>query len=189
MDPGLNEANRGPKTPWTRERVADFILRNSGRVRAIARAKLFNRTRRWFDSEDVLSSALRRADAMVVRGELQPANEAELWGLVRTITANDAITKNRVVDRLANLLNEDGDYVRDLLKQVQACDADEDVAALLHKLASNLTGTGRAIFYLRLRGASHRAAGDALDISEEAARQQGATVRRNLATAMADAHE
>src|SRR5262249_12533541 len=85
----------GPASEQVREMIAAYGLENKERVRAIARRKLTPTSRRVFDSEEVLSSVLRRLDGMAVRGTLRPHSEAELWALIEAIARNTTVSKIR----------------------------------------------------------------------------------------------
>src|SRR4051812_6797758 len=80
----------------TRAMVAQYLMENGDRIRAIARRKLTTRTKSVFDSEDVLSSVLRCLDALASRGGLLVQTEEELWALVATVTRNNAVNRTRL---------------------------------------------------------------------------------------------
>ena len=68
-----------------------------------------------------------------------------------------------------------------LAERFAECGDDEEAKILLHTLAARLEdSTTRQVFYLRMRGASHRAVADVLGISEDAARQRWVYLRQGL---------
>lgn len=172
---------RGPSQPLARQAVANYILTHQERIRAIARRKLTTTTRRVFDSEEVLSSVMRRLDSMAARGTLLPHSEAELWALVEAITKNTAVSKTRLIERTRNLLTEDGLYAYELLRRLNACETDDEATLLVQRMLLSLKeGADRRLVVLRLQGANHRAAADLLRTTEAATRQRWTKVRKEL---------
>lgn|GEM_PF-968895 len=165
----------------TRAAIAEFLIRNEQSIRRIARQKLTRVTRSTFDSEDVMASVLRRMDRLAVEGCLRPRSEGELWALVRTIAANTAVSKSRLMERARRLEAEDGDYARTLVQRLEACAGDDDAQLLVLRMAASLDKErSREVFLLRLRGANHAAVAGLLGISEGASRQAWMEVCRDL---------
>lgn len=172
---------RGADPQPVRAAIARYVLAHKDRVRAMARRKLTAATRRVADSEEVLSSVLRRLDAMALRGSLRFNSEAELWGLIEAIARNTAVSKTRLIERARNLLTQDGPYATELLKRLNACATDDEATLLVHRMLGCLKGgEDRQLAALVLRGASHRAIGDLLGFSEVASRQRWKRIRDEL---------
>ena len=172
----------GQTAAQTRAAIAAYVLEHKDRVRSIARNKLTRNTRRVFDSDEVLSSVLRRLDGMAVRGTLMPHSEAELWGLIEAIAQNTAVSKTRLIERARNMVTDDGPYAYELLKRLNACETDDEATLLVNRMLMSLPhGPDRQITVMFLRGATHRAIGDILGISEEASRQRWHRIRSELA--------
>lgn len=177
----LPDTERGSFHPMTREDVARFVLRHEEKIRRIARAKLTLATRTAFDSEDVMSSVLRRVDQLAANGTLRPANEAELWALIKTIASNTAVSKTRLIERARILLTEDGEYAYILVRRLQACATDDEAQLLVLRMAGLLKNErARQVFLLRVRGVSHAAVAAALESSEGACRQNWMQMCREL---------
>lgn len=170
-----------PAPGGARGSVATYIVQHADRVRAIARDKLPRRTRRVADSEDVLSSVLRRLDEMVVRGTLRLDSERELWGLIEAIANNAAVSKARMIERAQNLLTEDSVYANELLKRLNVCPGDDEATLLLLRMTASIkNSTDRQVMTLMHRGVSHKAIGHLLGTTEGASRQRWQCIREEL---------
>lgn len=168
--------------PALRERLAAYVLAHQSQIRAMARRNLTSDTRTVCDSEDILSSVLRRLDEMANDGVLRPRSERELWALIRTIARNTAVSRTRLIEHARQRLTEDGPYAYELLQRLNTYRSDEEATLLVHRmLASVQDRTNRQVLALMLRGASHRAIGAFLEISEDASRQRWMAVRREIA--------
>jgi hypothetical protein len=170
-----------------RAALARFVLENEAKVRAIARRKLPG-DRGVFDSEDVVSSVLRRLDTMAHTGVFAPRSREELWGLIKAIASRTAVDRRRLIERGRNFLTEDGPYAYELLKRLNACPTDDDALMLVLRIMMSIKNqTDRQVFALLHRGASHRAIASALRLpSEEASRQRWSALRRELAARFAE---
>jgi DNA-directed RNA polymerase specialized sigma24 family protein len=170
-----------------RELVAAFILRHQSRVRRIARRKLTAETCSVFDSEDVLSSVLRRLDGLAARGEVRTESEAELWAMVRTVAANLAVDKSRLVERAKVWEREDAlvsQSGRQLAALAASCRDDDEARVLVLRMMASLEDSAdRQLFSLLCRGCSHRVIASLLNITEESSRQRWRRIRERLAAA------
>ncbi len=170
-----------------REAIAAYVLSHQDRVRAIARRKLTASARQVFDSEEVVSSVLRRLDGMAMRGSLRTTSEAELWGLIRAIAQNTAVSKTQLIERTRDLLTEEGAYAQRLLERLDACDGDDEATLIVQRmLLSFKDATDRQLLVLIMRGATHKAIGGLLGISEEASRARWKKARDALNTRFAE---
>lgn len=185
-----HQSNGGSPAPlWTiggdaraqRQAIAAWVLDNQDQIRAIARRKLTRSTRSVFDSEDILSSVLRRLDGMAQRGRLQPRNEDELWALVAAIARNTALSKTQLIERVRARVSEDGPYAQEVLRRLNACADDDEATLLVHRMMHTLKqGPDRQILAMMLRGASHRAIAAFLGTTEAASRQRWKRIRDEL---------
>lgn len=123
-----------PEFLCDRAAVGAYLLNNADRIRAVARRKLSPRAKHVYDSEEILSSVLRRVDTIVMAGELRPRSEAELWALIDTIAKHNAINRTRLIERARNLLTEDGPYVYELLKRLNAYSSDDEATMLVYRM-------------------------------------------------------
>jgi DNA-directed RNA polymerase specialized sigma24 family protein len=164
-----------------REALARYLLEHEASIRAVARRKLTAGTRSVYDSEDILSSVLRRVDSMAREGSLRPRSEAELWALINTIAANNAINRTRLIERARNFLTEDGPYAYELLQRLNAFKTDDEVTLLVHRMLSCLrTAEDRQLLVMYLRGAALNVIAHHLKISAEACRQRWRVIRNLL---------
>jgi DNA-directed RNA polymerase specialized sigma24 family protein len=164
-----------------RDFVARYVLANAEKIRAIARRKIPQRSRAATDSEDVLSSVLRRLDEMGERGTLRLDSELELWGLIEAMASNAAVSKVRMIERARNFLTEDAYYANLLLARLQDCAGDDDATLLVLRMTASLKSPeDRQILTLMHRGASHRAIGDLMGFTEQASRQRWKRIRGEL---------
>ncbi len=164
-----------------RTAVAEYILAHSPRIRGVARSKLSAATKSIYDSEEVLSSVLRRVDAIVKNGQMHPRSEAELWALIDAITRNNAINRTKLIERARNLLTEDGPYVYELLKRLNAYTGDDEATILVYRMMACLPDEiDRRILGLYIRGATHAAVATLLSITAAATRQRWMRIRREL---------
>lgn len=167
-----------------RGKLARFVLLLAPEIRAAARRKLTKSARTVTDSEDVLSTVLRRVDRLVTEGCFRPQSDEDIHGLVMTVARNAAISKTRLAERAKRLLREDGDYTWWLVRRSEMCRTDEDASSLLNRMMWYLSSEReRQVFALRLRGASHRTIGQLLGVSETAVREQWRRMRQELQAA------
>src|ERR1044071_4218120 len=111
----------GAEPDRMRQAVADYVLENSDKIRAIARRKLTAATRSVPDSEDVCASVARRLDTLAARGELHPRSEGELWALIKVVARNTAVSKTRLIERAREILTDDGPLAYEMLRRLNAC--------------------------------------------------------------------
>jgi hypothetical protein len=185
MDPngfsGLSGAPGGGDDGPLRRSVAQFVLEHSEQIRAMARRKLTAPTRSVYDSEDVLSSVLRRMDNLARQGRLRRDSEAEMMALIATIASNAALSKSKLIERARSQMSEDGAYARELLARLDRCGDDDEATLLVLRIQASIKDqTDRQVFSLMLKGASHKAIGDLLGFSADASKQRWMKVRREL---------
>ncbi len=157
------------------------MMINEAAIRGLARSKLFAATQGVVDSEEVFASVVRRLDRLATRGGVRPRSEAELWALVRTVTTNTAIEKNRLVVRARAMVDNEGVYARELLVRLEACATDDEAMLLVHRMALFLSeAVERQILFLMLRGASFPAIATALRSTESAVRKRWSRLKVTL---------
>lgn len=164
-----------------REALAAYVMAHKDQIRAVARRRLSPTARRVYDSEEVVSSVLRRLDGMAVRGTLRTNSDQELWGLIKAIARNTIINKSQLLDRAQKLLTEDSEYGYQLVARINACEGDDEATLLVQRMLSSLKNpVDRQILAMVLRGASHRAIAGLLALSEPAVRQKWKSIRDDL---------
>jgi hypothetical protein len=178
---GVAGAAAGGDESSLRRAVARFVLEHGDQIRALARRKLSGPARTVYDSEDVLSSVLRRMDNLARLGRLRSDSEAELMALIATIAANAALSKTKLLERARAQLAEDGAYARELLSRLDGCGDDDEATLLVLRIEASIKDqTDRQVFSLMLKGASHKAIGDLLGFSADASKQRWMKIRREL---------
>lgn len=164
-----------------REYVATFVLARKELIQSIARSKLTPKAGTVYDSEDVVSSVLRRVDDLARRGKLAPGCESELWALIKVIATNTALGKTRLIARSRHWVSENPEYAAHVSGLLNACETDDEAHLLVYRMAGSLDDRAdRQLFLLQVRGAGHRAIAEVMRISEEACRQRWSRVCRQL---------
>lgn len=96
-----------------RSMIAAFMLENGPRIRRRVRGKLGTILRRTVDSEDILSTVIRRLDRFAASGKVRAISEGELWSLITRITdaaIADKLRKKHATGRAdTGLLSELGE--------------------------------------------------------------------------------
>lgn len=157
----------------SRDQVAEFLFRNAERIRKLARKKLTAYTRRSYDSEEVLSSVLRRIDGLAADGQLRTANENELWGLIERVTLNRAVSLTRSMERLFQFIAEEGHCAEALDARLERCERDEEAGDLYRELLRGLRSEkALEVFVLRSRGVSYLVISQMLGIPADTARKR-----------------
>lgn len=157
----------------SRAEAAQFVLARQLQIRAVARSVLTRWARALTSSEEVFASVVRRVDIVAAGDELRPASPGQLWHMVRTITMNTAVSKNRTAARMAQLVAESGYELAGLQDRIESCQTDEEAAQVLCRVALALDrGEDQELFALRFRGASYKVLADLLGTSELAVRQR-----------------
>lgn len=105
-----------------RDAAAAFMERFASRIRRRVRGKLSPTVRRLFDSLDVMSSISRRLDLYVRSGQVEAANEAQLWALVQTIANRTVIDKARVFRRLQRVEGDDSALAHEIAGRMREAD-------------------------------------------------------------------
>lgn len=185
------EKNRTVSRDWgnyllhDRDELASFVLRNKARIEAIARRKLRPAARTSYGSEDVLSTVLRRLDALAERGLVRAQSEAQLWALINSIAENVSLHRSRLLESLRVRSGDDADFWQAMHADMRQTREDEDAFVRIYELLAMLDDQDqRQMFMMRLRGAGHRVIAQHLGISEDAARQRWSLIVRRLRISM-----
>jgi hypothetical protein len=164
-----------------RESIAKYLIENKDRIRSVARRKLSARTRSVFDSEEIASSVFRRMDAFVSEGRLRQCNLAEFWGLIDTMTENNAFNRTQLIERARAFVREDGPYAQELLRRFELSKDDERATDLVFRILMFLKDEkDRRILSFRLRGARHSVVAGIVGISEESSRKRWSEICKLL---------
>ncbi len=163
-----------------RDAAAAFAMRYGPLIRRRIGHRLGPRMRRLFDSQDILSTVLRRFDLYVRSGRLMASTEAQLWTLIIRIAEAAVVDKVRLLERLKAAEEADQPWVRAMLEQT-AHGADDDVGITL-ELAMNALDdeTDRKILWLWLAGVDHRLTSELLELKHDAVRKRWQRIREEL---------
>ncbi len=172
-----------------REAAAEFALRYGPRIRRRIAGKLGPRMRRIFDSQDILSTVLRRFDNYVQKREFDSATEEQLLALVVRIAENAVIDKVRIVQRLERAESADGEIARAMinrLRENQGGAHDEAaVDQVLDRAFDALENPiDRQILWFWLAGRRHSDAAEYLDIPAERVRKRWERIRAALSESL-----
>src|SRR5262245_42454435 len=80
-----------------RDAAAEFVARFAPNIRRRIRGKMNPAMRRLFDSQEILSTLVRRLDEFVGAGQLNAESIPQLWSLLFRIADNSLIEKARVL--------------------------------------------------------------------------------------------
>ncbi|MEM8757481.1 MAG: hypothetical protein AAGF47_06845 [Planctomycetota bacterium] len=162
-----------------REGVANRLMELAPLVRRRVRDKLSPAGRRLFDTQDLLSTVLRRVDRLLCEGRLRATTDAELVGLVVRMLDNAIIDRQRVLGRLQRIDGADGEWARRLKGRFDGADA------VLADVFEALTREDDRLYLsLWLRGAPHSSISYVLGIAPDAARQRWVAIRRRISSAL-----
>lgn len=164
-----------------RDAAAAFALRYGPLIRRRIGHRLGPRMRRLFDSQDILSTVLRRFDLYVRSGRLMASTEAQLWTLIIRIAEAAVVDKVRLLERLKAAEEADQPWVRAMLEQSAHGADEDDVGITLEQALNALTDeTDRKILWLWLAGVDHRLTGEMLELRHDAVRKRWQRIREEL---------
>ncbi len=156
-----------------RPMLARFVLEHRDEVRAIARSQLRMTTRSVYDSDEIVSTVLRRLDRFVQEGRFSPTSGKDVWTLVSAVTHNTAVSKVRLMERARALVREDGVYATMLVERLNRCQGDDEAASLVTRIMLLIPSEkDRQIVSLRLRGTTHKVTAQLLGLQEAAVRKR-----------------
>lgn len=163
-----------------RAAVAAFLNRYGEMIRRRVRGRLTTSMRRFYDSEEILSTVCRRLDRYVQQGRLNVTSEAELWSLVNSIADNSFIDKARTFRSIARLEQA---VTRDSLSQGERLEGDGpsspdiELARLSAGLNSDID---RTVLRLWLNNVDHVRIAEQIDSTPDAVRQRWRSIRDHL---------
>ena len=168
----------------SRKKIAIFVWENRMRIRRRVRGKLGAVMRKSIDSEDILSTVMRRLDRAAVSGKVRARSEQELWCLIMAI-ANIAIADNvRRMQREAR--------ARENIGSAQTCDAGDgshqfEYQAARERAKTLIIAAGPClklldgnILTMRSRGMSHTSIAGALGADVRIVRVRWQVIKRYL---------
>ena len=170
-----------------RDHLARLLLDNFPKLRRAARRKLSSRTQSVHDSPDIASSVIRRIDLLAYEGRLDALADEDLIRFALAIARHQAVSRNRAMERFAMLKSEDGHYAELVHERLGRCRDDEEATLLCYRIALGVEDAeSRQLFLLRWKGLSSVMIGQLMNISSEVVRQRWSTLRKNLASRLAN---
>ncbi len=166
-----------------RQAAALFMTRYGSRIRRRIRGKLSPAMRRIFDSQEILSTLVRRLDLYVRSGRLEAANEQQLWALVFRMASNAVIDKARVFRRLQQVEDEDGVFAQELSRRLRQAQRSrkEGVEIEIDRALNVLRDrTDRQILSLWLVGTRHTVIAEHVDLAATAVRKRWQKIKSEL---------
>jgi DNA-directed RNA polymerase specialized sigma24 family protein len=169
-----------------REASARLAMLYGPAVRRRIRGKLSPRLRRLFDSEDILSTVLRRLDAYVQTGQMRIEGEPQFMQLLRQISEAAVVDKARVLRRLERVEGADAPLahvLRTRLLEGENCPEshDETLQAAFKALDDE---TDRRILWHWLSGRDHAATAESVGLTHAAVRKRWERIRVRLREAL-----
>lgn len=183
----VNDGPRRMATEASRCEIANLLLHNREVLRGRVSRKLRQAGVDGIDTEDVLSSVLRRIDMALLRGVLRTEDNREFWAYVVAVTNNVTLNKLRTARvRLIGVPTR-GDEPRRLASRFAGCSDNDEAAELLHDMIMSLrSDTDRELVFWKLSGTSYIAISAATGRSPEALRSQWAKICRQLRASFPD---
>ncbi len=166
-----------------RAAAAEFMTRYGPMIRRRIRGKLRPSMRRLFDSQEILSTVVRRLDRFVSEGKLSASNERQLWGLVLTMAEHAVLDKARIFRRLREVEGEDGGVARMLatrLRQAERPGGDGLEIGIARVLDLLDDGVDRQILQLWLLAKSLNVIARDVALSPAAVRKRWQSIRTRL---------
>lgn len=173
-----------------REAAADFVLRYGPALRRRVSGKLGPRMRRLFDSQDILSTVLRRLDVVVERGMIEASSQGQLLALISAIANNAVIERGRMLARLERVEGPDAPIAQEIRARLESAPAasrtendDLRLADLFNRLESDVD---RRILWFWLADYSHAQVAEMLGLTAANVRKRWERIRTRLREAVGE---
>lgn len=182
--PGLVQRIQG----GDRAALADFVMQNAPMIRRRIAGKLGTQMRRLYDSQEILSTVLRRLDRHLAQRELRAATEDQLWALIMATARTSIIDKARIVERLRRSDSEDVAIARAFAQAVPAPDDsmsdDVDDTVMARCFDALESDDDRKLMWFWLTGVELRSCCEMVGVSYETGRKRWQRIRARLAEVM-----
>lgn len=168
--------------------AARLIERDRSQLEAQIHAMLMPQARRLVDTEEIISTALRRVDEAILEERIDVQNERQFFGYVNGVLRVTMLEKarrggtltsrERIAARLRDQLTDGSGEVISLLP--------EDLIEVGNRIPDSID---REIVLLRGRNLSFKQIAEQTGLSPEAARKRWQTVRERLKQTYLQEHE
>ena len=166
-----------------RDAAAELGMRYASEIRRRIRGQLGPEMRRLFDSQDILSTVLRRLDVYVRDHDVTADSEREVRALLLKICNNAVIDKVRVIKRLKRTEGEDSPFANMLLQMIGTgshrhnSNESGDLVRFFDALASD---EDRKILWLWLAGNEQASIAKSMDMPYGTLRKRWQRIREHL---------
>ncbi len=163
--------------------VAQFLTEYGPVVRAHFRRKIGPGMQRLVDSQDLLSTILRRLCQRVGGAGIRAENHRQFWALVYRIGNDALVDRIQVVSRLREMQTQGSDFARFMAERLVSSgpqaehEFTEQLALILERIESSVD---RELLVLWLHGRSLSDAGEALGLSPAGARKRWQRLRETI---------
>lgn len=168
--------------PYSREEVAQFMIRHGDLIRRRIRCRLTWSARRVTDTDDVFSVVIAKIDRLCARAMLRAGSDAELWFLVSMMTRQVVLERFRLSQRLRTFAA--GRACSEVGAMAGADDTSrgvEESARLMRRIFRVIPDPAdQEMLALKLRGVPNDVVARTLGLAEPAARQRWRRIRRKL---------
>lgn len=158
--------------------AAVFVLRFGDRIRRRLGSKLGPQMRRVFDSEDILSTVLRRLDVYLVDHDILATNDHQLMGLIYRIADGAVVDKVRLGSRFKDL------FGAEFLADESASQLGEDASDLDDKMGNLFDAIDdpqdRVMLWMLLADKTFDQIGEALEVPSARLRKRWQRLRERL---------
>ncbi|MEM1071797.1 MAG: hypothetical protein AAGH71_03130 [Planctomycetota bacterium] len=173
-----------------RAALAHRLLELAPMIRRRVRDRLSPSERRIFDSQDLLSTLLRRVDRLAMADRIRAQSDGELISLVLTILDNALLDRHRVFQKLNRVDGPDGQWAQRMLAKLEL---NADDAGQTHYICAAFDvldrDEDRLYLAMWLRDAPHTLIASMLGISHDTARQRWKSIRDRLAATFVPTNE
>ncbi len=181
---GFAERAESPEQidPNDRQAIASRLMEFAPLIRRRLQYRLTGQDRRLFDTQDLLSTILRRVDAMVAKGKLRASTDRELISLVLTILDNALVDRHRLLTRLKRVEAQDGVWASWLRTNIDLDNSNQAADTLSDIFDSIESAEDRLLLSLRLSGASHAMIAEIIDTTADACRQRWVSLKNRISS-------
>lgn len=170
--------------PRDREAIAGRLIELAPLIRRRIQNKLSGNDRRLFDTQDLLSTILRRVDTLIAKGTLRATTDRELVSLVLTMLDNSLVDRHRLLSRVKKAESKDGvwaSWARVHAKSDVSNNATDTLSEIFESIES---AEDRLLLSLRLSGATHAMIAEIIEISPDACRQRWVSLKQRIASGL-----
>jgi len=166
-----------------RSAAAMFVLRYGDRIRRRLGGRLGPQMRRVFDSEDILSTVLRRLDVYLMDHDLLATNDNQLMSLIYRIADSAVVDKVRLSVKLRDLFGAEGGAADSAASQDGGLDDDAQMGVIFDAIDDP---QDRVMVWMLLTDRSFEQIGQALDVPSATLRKRWQRLRERLSSKLTE---